>query len=239
MKNNYLTVIFWFNIFDKHTLFLDNLRLLFKEEFNNYTINNFSGNILTPVLNANNPETKTSFSMSQINFQYVSENVKNIGEIKEKMLELFETFKKNDIKILHTSIILNGEIDDSLTKVDFAKTMLNKNYDPDNLVDFTIRIGNKYEDLFYKIINVSNRTQLKIPQKRDDAGHVIPIPLVSWKNAILGKETLEINYEINDKYLFDNQKDYLTTEFYLNKMFFVLENDYHDDVDNLINSGKF
>ena len=49
----------------------------------------------------------------------------------------------------------------------------------------------------------------------------------------------DISYEINDKYSFDFTKNYHTTEFFLNKMLYLLENNYESDVKNLLEKGNF
>ena len=44
--------------------------------------------------------------------------------------------------------------------------------------------------------------------------------------------------EINDKYSFDFTKNYHTTDFYLNKMLYILINDFQDEINDFID-GKF
>ena len=58
-------------------------------------------------------------------------------------------------------------------------------------------------------------------------------------DAILENEIIDISYEINDKYSFDFTKNYHTTEFFLNKMLYVLEQDLEKDINNLIYKGVF
>ena len=101
------------------------------------------------------------------------------------------------------------------------------------------KLGKKEEDLLYKIVNILNKKQLKLPERYDEQGNLIPLPVVSWYGAIASQDLLEIAYEINDKYSFDFTKNYHTTEFYLNKMLYILENDYESDIDALIEKGEF
>ena len=65
------------------------------------------------------------------------------------------------------------------------------------------------------------------------------MPVVSWYDAIASKDLLDISYELNDKYSFDFTKNYHTTEFYLNKMLYIIENNFLKDIDNFLDKGKF
>ena len=106
----------------------------------------------------------------------------------------------------------------------------------DNFVDATIKIGEKHEDLFYKIFTILNKKKIKLPRKVDEQGRLIPIPLISWNGSFVENEIIEISYELNDKYSFDFTKNYHTTEFHLNKMLYLIENNYLEDIKDFINS---
>ena len=57
-------------------------------------------------------------------------------------------------------------------------------------------------------------------------------------DATLKDEVIDISYEINDKLLFDTEKNYHTELAYLNKMLYILKNNLEDDINSLINKGK-
>ena len=98
--------------------------------------------------------------------------------------------------------------------------------------------GEKEIDKALEVITKST-LQIKFPKKIDELGRVVPIPLIPWQEALEEQDILEVIYEINDKCSFDYEKNYHTTEFYLNKMLYILENDYESDIDSLIEKGEF
>jgi len=241
MKINYFSVTFWFNIFDKHTDILDEFRDKLNDEYQNFNIKNINDNLLMPIITAINNKKMTNMQMSQINLQYNMDkvNLDNFEEFKTRVLEIFGILTSFDIEILHTSLFINSEIlNDNALEMMTNKT-LNKSILNEDLVDATLKFGKKEEDLFYKIITLLNKKQIKLPKKVDELGRVVPIPLISWNGALVENEIIDVSYEINDKYSFDFTKNYHTTEFYLNKMLYVLINNYESDINNLLENGEF
>lgn len=241
MKLNFISVTIWFNIYDDINKLLNNLQNNFKNEYTSYQVNNVTNNLGLPIIIGNNDEIKSSLLISQINLQFNQKinNINDIDSFKDKVLNLLNILELSDVKLCHSSIFVNNELicDDALTKL--TSNILNKNIIDDNLVDTNIKIGKKSEDLFYKIITIYNKKQIKIPKLVDDRNRLVPIPLISLNGMFTENELLDISYEINDKYLFDFTKDYHTNDFYLNKMFFNLKRDYLDDINNLLDNGKF
>ena len=241
MKINCFSITFWFNVFKNHQQILENLQNFFKDEYEKYDIFNMTNNLLAPVITALNDKKMTSVSMSQLNLQYNMDKVtwQDFPKFKEKVLNLFEVLEEYGLTILHTAIYINGEVleDDALNKV--TKHTLTKSLINDDLIDVSLKLGKKEEDLFYKVVNILNKKQLKLPEKYDEQGNLIPLPIVSWYGAIASQDLLEIAYEINDKYSFDFTKNYHTTEFYLNKMLYLMENNFLSDITNLLDKGKF
>lgn len=241
MKINYFNVTFWFNICDNHLEVLEKFRKEFKDEYENFNIKNNTNNLLEPIIMAINEKNNSKLIMSQINFQFIKDNtnIKEIKEFKEHLLKIFETLNSSKIEILHTSIFVNGEvcIDNALDKI--IKNTINKNLINENIIDVTLKFGKKEEDLFYKIITLINKKQIKIPRKIDEKGRTIPIPLISWNGNLVENEMIDISYEINDKYSFDFTKNYHTTDFYLNKMLYILINNFENDIENLLEKGEF
>lgn len=241
MKYNFFSITFWFNIFDNHTLILDILKKEFKEEYEKFNLYNETENITNPLITAFNNKEMTNILFSKINFQYNMDKVSldKLPLFKEKTLKIFEILTSNNIEIIHTAILINGEIiDDDALKSITKNTITEQLYNED-LVDITLKLGKKHEDLFYKIITLLNKKQIKLPRKIDDKGRLVPIPLISWNGALVENDMIDFSYEINDKYSFDFTKNYHTTEFYLNKMFYILIEEFKNDIDNLIQKGNF
>lgn len=240
MNINCLSVTFWFNIYDEHLNFLETLRNTLKDEYQNFNINSKTNNLLMPIITAISNEKKTNLTMSQINLQYNMDNVswEDFPSFKETVLNIFEILQEKSVEVMHTALFINGEFIENAALEKLTNSILNENLNNNDLVDASIKIGKKEEDLFYKVITILNKKQIKLPKKVDNLGRVIPIPLISWNGSLIENEIIEVSYELNDKYSFDFTKNYHTTEFYLNKMLYLLENNYHSDIQNLIENGK-
>lgn len=241
MKLNFLSVTFWFNIYKKHNDILKTLQEELKDEYKTFSVLNYTNNLIAPVIKAVNSEKKTNISFSQINLQYNMDEVdlNDIENFKLKTQKLFDILSSNEIEIAHTSLFVNGEFkEDDALKIISEKTIAS-GLRTNDLVDMSLKLGKKHEDIFYKIVTILNKKQVKLTQKLDDNNHPIPLPLISWNGSLIEKEIIEFSYEINDKYSFDFTKNYHTTDFYLNKLLYVFIHDFENDIDSIINKGSF
>ena len=242
MKINCFSVTFWFNIYLDHTEILKDFNSELKEEYQNFTISNVNdNNLLTPLIMASNSEKKSNLTFSRINLQYTLEdtNFTSFKHFKDITLKLLEILETNNITVLHSSLFISGEKEIVNALEVITKKTLNKSLISDDLVDASLKLAKKCDDQFYKFISIMNKKQIKFPKKIDELGRVVPIPLIPWQEALEEQDILEVIYEINDKCSFDYEKNYHTTEFYLNKMLYILENDYESDIDALIEKGEF
>lgn len=241
MKINCFSITFWFNIFDNHKDILETFQEKFIDEYNNFNIKNLDNNLLSPIITAYNNEKMTNISMSQINLQYNMDKVtmNEFEKFKLRALEIFDILSLHGIEVSHTALFINSEIIDEKSLEKITNNILNPKLVSEDLVDTTLKFGKKEEDLFYKIITLLNKKQIKLPKKVDNLGRIIPIPLISWNGAFVENEIIDISYEINDKYSFDFTKNYHTTEFFLNKMLYLLENNYESDIKSLLDDGIF
>lgn len=241
MKINSFSVTFWFNIFDNHTKFLEQLQIKLIDEYKTFNINTIDNNLIAPIITSYNNKKMTNFSMSKINLQYNMDNVslEKFIEFKNRVMTIYETLTDFGIKTLHTALFINSEIicDKSLNKI--TKKILNKKIISEDLVDVTLKFGKKEEEQFYKIITILNKKQIKLPKKLDELGRIVPMPLISWREATIENEIIDISYEINDKYSFDIEKNYFTSEFYLNKMLYLLKTNYESDIIKILEKGDF
>ena len=239
MNVHCFSITSWFNIFDKHNDILNSFQNFFQDEYSNYHVYNSSDNIFAPLIEATCPQSNMSFS--KINFSYTIHDVlmKDLENFKSKVLNLYDLLTQSGVEILHSAIFANVEFASKDALKTITKKTISSKFCNDELIDITLKLGKKYEDLFYKIISILNKKQLKIPQKFDANGNLMPLPLTSWYGAKDDGEIIEISYEINDKYSFDFTKNYHTTEFYLNKMIYVFESDLESDIDLVIKKGEF
>ncbi len=241
MKINCFSVTFWFNILSNSNELLSSLQDALKDEYSKFELFNKADNLLLPIIRSINSDKKTNIVVSQINLQYNMDDVSlnNANEFKEKVMTLYNLLIQNNIKVLHTSLFINAELvkEDAIKSI--AKNTISKTLQDESLVDMSLKLGKCYEELFYKIVTIFNKKQIKLPKIVDEEGRTVPIPLISWNGALVENELVDVSYEINDKYSYDFTKNYNTTEFYLNKMLFVLFDDLESDINNIIDNGKF
>ena len=240
MNINFFSVTFWFDIFTNHAIALEKFQESLTE-YNNFNKFDYSDNYFAPIITAANDEKKTNLVFSQINLQY-NMDLASLGDMtvfKEKVLSLYEILESLGISVLHTAIFVNADIVDKNALQKIAKNTISSSFLDDNLVDVMLKIGKKHEDLFYKIATLLNKKQIKLPKLVDEKNRVIPIPLISWNDAVIENEVIELSYEINDKYSFDVTKNYHTTEFYLNKMLYIFQEDFESDIKDLLDNGNF
>ena len=188
MKYNFFGVTFWFNIYENHTEILNVFKERLSDEYQEFNLRTLDKNLINPVLIAVNNELRTNIRMSQINFQYTMDKVekKDLERFKERVLELFSILKEQNVDILHTSVCLNAEfVDDDA--IDKLTNLLNPKYTNDYLVDASFKVGKKEEDLFYKIISLTNKKQIKLPRVVDEQNRAVPIPLISWNGSLIVK----------------------------------------------------
>ena len=241
MKINCFSVTFWFNILSNSNELLSSLQDALKDEYSKFELFNKADNLLLPIIRSINSDKKTNIVVSQINLQYNMDDVSlnNSNEFKEKVMTLYNLLIQNNIKVLHTSLFINAELvkEDAIKSI--AKNTISKTLQDESLVDMSLKLGKCYEELFYKIVTIFNKKQIKLPKIVDEEGRTVPIPLISWNGALVENELVDVSYEINDKYSYDFTKNYNKKEFYLNKMLFVLFDDLESDINNIIDNGKF
>ena len=67
LKTNYFSIIFWFNICNKHHSIIENLQKEFQNEYKNFNIFNYTNDLILPIVSAINNEKMTNIKFSQIN----------------------------------------------------------------------------------------------------------------------------------------------------------------------------
>lgn len=222
-------------------MLLEDFKKNFKDEYNDFNIKTSVSSYFEPIITAFNNNSLTNLSMSQINLQYNMDKVtiNDFEKFKMHALNIFELLTSYGIEILHTAIMINAETFDDQALDRITSKTINKSLVDEDLVDVTLKFGKKHEDLFYKIVTLVNKKQIKIPPKKDELGRLIPIPLISWNGILVENEVIDVIYEINDKYSFDFTKNYHTTEFYLNKMLYILQHNFENDINNILEQGDF
>ncbi len=238
MRLNYLSVTFWFNYFDDHSKFIEIINKYLENEFEEHKLLENTDNYFQPILTFANNKTKSNILFSKINLQY-NMDLPDLAKFQKNVLAIYEALTENGIEILHTALFTEGEMQcrNALTHV--TQNIVNSKILSSDLVDANFKFGKKYDDIFYKIISLMNKSKIDIPRNLDVNNNITPMPLVSWKDVNIKEEIIEFFYEINDKLSFDSTFNYHTIESYLNKMLYILKNDMQNDIKNLIDKGEF
>ncbi len=238
MKPNFLSITFWFNIYDDHQKFIDIINDNLANEFTEIKVyEQDDNNLFKPKLTAFNRQNNNNLTFSKVNLQYNMELIDR-NKFSDIALKIYEMLVDNGIVVMHTAIYAEVELVDNNALKTITQNLLNSSISGQNLIDVNLHFGIKCEDAFYKIISLMNKRQIELPRKYDSLNREIPIPLISWMDATLKDEVIDISYEINDKLLFDTEKNYHTELAYLNKMLYILKNNLEDDINSLINKGK-
>lgn len=238
MKIMHFGITFWFNIYDEYSSLLENLKEKLQDEYNSFNYNNIDEhNLLSPIITAINNDKKTNMHVTRISAQYNmdSVDVDNFDEFQEKAMNLFNILNDEHVNVLYCSVVINAEkeCEDPLNVIN--KNIIKEELITTDLTETDIKLANIIDEQFYKIIRLTNNKQIKIARRVDEKNREIPVPLISLNGSFVERECIVIDYEINDRYLYDFTKDYCTTTFYLNKMLYLAKENFASDVNSLTN----
>jgi len=175
-------------------------------------------NIDIPRIQAKSKDNKYFFTLSLINCN-LSIDVTNTDKdelllmINENIQLLFDVLNEvYDLKIIYTSIKINA-IDKKNSEVLFDKLSLSSDYE-----DISLKKVRKVDNSYYECIIVTSTKEVNY--NIQVIGDEQPIEsdlynrsmLISSSEADIGKEYLDIFYEINDRLSYNLDKNYLTTK---------------------------
>ena len=175
-------------------------------------------NIDIPRIQAKSKDNKYFFTLSLINCN-LSIDVTNTDKdelllmINENIQLLFDVLNEvYDLKIIYTSIKINA-IDKKNSEVLFNKLSLSSDYE-----DISLKKVRKVDNSYYECIIVTSTKEVNY--NIQVIGDEQPIEsdlynrsmLISSSEADIGKEYLDIFYEINDRLSYNLDKNYLTTK---------------------------
>lgn len=245
MKINNIVVTFWFNKITD----IKNKISYFESELNEYFhgINSIGvpADISPeyPRLTATSDSGHTKLNVSMINLQMVtnfdSEFNTNYNEcfdyIKQRALKAYNLLtKKLNINVLYGAILVLCEVDDenpmNLIKTNLLSDKLNGNF-----CESGVKIAEIIDDKYYINLSFNTTKQITINKKIEGDQKDIILPLISLTNAAVEKEGVAISYEINDKYLFDNEEKHSLNLENLNSMLDIAEKDISNKIMKKIN----
>ena len=224
MKINSVTINFWFKelLESPSTKVLeleDNLNSLFHNNFM-YTDMPVKENIDIPRIQCLSEDKKLFFTMSLVSCNLNIEvndldNDEIVLLINEDMQILYDVLVDvYHLEILYSSIKFEANKQDD--KV-IDKLIKKYNLDKDGYEDVSIKEVKKIDDSYYECIVLSSSKEINFditlpvanPKENDIYARSM---LLSTSEATIGKTLVNVNYEINDRLSFNNDKEYLSTK---------------------------
>ena len=245
MKINNIVVTFWFNkIVD-----IENKINYFETELSEYfhIIKSIgvSPSVTPeyPRLTATSDGGHTKLNVSMINLQLATSFDANFNNnysecfnyIRQRVLKVYNLLTKElNINVLYSAILVLCEVDDSNPLNLIKQNLLSEKLDG-NYCDIGVKIAEVVDEKYYRNFSFNTTKQITLKKKIDSNNSKIIFPLLSLTNAVVEKEGIVVNYEINDKYLFDTKENYSINSENLNSMLKIAEKDISDEILRKIN----
>ena len=224
MKIRNITINFWYkelteNPSNKVLELESNLLSLLHNNFM-YSEMPVGENIDIPRIQCLSEDKKLFFTMSLVSsvLRITVDDMDNdqiVLFVNENMQLIYDVLKElYNIEFLYSSIKIEASKQDNKVREKLAeKFSLGK----DEFEDVSIKRVRKVEDSYYealtlnstKEINYDINVPVKNPKENDLFSRSM---LISTSDAKVGKEFLSVNYEINDRLAFNNDKEYLSTK---------------------------
>lgn len=248
MKIRNIIVTFWFEKYSNIRDTFEKFNLELKEYFPAFNMINLPSNVdpIIPRINARSRSGHSIINLSNINMQLTTNYDENYNEdfesclsyIEERTKKIYNVMIENNFKILYSAILVNldREVEDPIKEI--KENLLNKNLYDNSFSEVGMRASMKLEDKFYKIITLNNSKDFTMKKEIKPGNIEIIMPLISLVDAELVREYISINYELNDKYSFDKNKDYHNEKNVLEKMFDIVKKDLSHNIENFIKEGK-
>ncbi|MBP5683813.1 MAG: hypothetical protein J6X02_00975 [Bacilli bacterium] len=244
MKVNNITISFWFKEFDsmpqeKVEELENSLKSILDVNFL-YNDMPIRKNIDIPRIQAKSSDNKNFFTLSLINCNLsidVGDTPKDdiILLVNEHIQLLYDVLKEvYDVKIVYTSIKINA-VDKKNSKMLLDKLSLSNDYE-----DISLKRVKRVDDCYYECLiltstkEVNYNIQVMGDEKPLESDLYNRSMLISSSEANIGKEYLDIFYEINDRLSYNLDKDYLTTKENIRGLVIEMQNFLNKDIDDLV-----
>lgn len=230
MKNNNITVTFWFNEIRN----VKEVRDIFDEKLSDYfNPFNLTGiplevDPIVPRIISNTKGGHTTLQFSLINLQLntVFDNEFNfdinkcVDYVEEKADKVLKILKEDvNIDVLYSAIFLNCDKDSEspLQNIidNYSISLSNK------IEEIGLRFSEVVNDRYYFITSVNNSSVVSITKKIESGQQPqrIVIPLISKREMCIEKKIISYTFEINDKYEYDTIGNRNTTNESIAEMF--------------------
>lgn len=245
MRINNIVITFWFNKITDIKNKIDYFESELNEYFHGINSIGVPADISPeyPRLTAKSDGGHTNLNVSMINLQiatkfdseFNTDYNKCFDYIKQRALKAYNLLTNIlNINVLYGAILVLCEIDDenpmNLIKTNLLSNKLNGNY-----CESGVKIAEIVENKYYVNLSFNTTKQITVNKKLDSDQKKIILPLISLTNAVVEKEGIAISYEINDKYLFNNDEKYSLDLEHLNSMLDIAEKDVSNEIMKKIN----
>ena len=237
MNYLHLGVYFWFDICDEELKLLDSLNNKFKHVFKEFEYDETKeSDIYLPIISAYDKDTKTHMAISRICCQYHLDSINNdnISKFKDNCLELFDILIDNNINILYVSANISAILNKN-NPIDELKKMFNTNIEFNNMLEMNLKFTSLFEDQYNETLQIVNNKKVEFTKIVDSKDREIPFNLLPLGNCNVVDEVFMFEYELSDRYLFDTSKDYKTTPFHLNKILYIIKDNFDKSIDKYLN----
>lgn len=248
MKIRNIIITLWFEKYSNMKEIFEKLNSGLNEYFPAFNMTNLPSNVdpIIPRITARSRSGHSIFNLSNINMQLTTNYDDKFNEdfesclnyINERTKKIYNIMTENNFKILYSAILVNLDKDVENPIEEIKSNLLSNNLSNNNFSEVGMRSSMKINNQFYKIITLSNSKDFTMKKEIKPGTFEIIMPLISLDDAELTREYISINYELNDKYSFDQDKQYKNNENVINDMFNIVKEDLEKNIDNFIKNGK-
>jgi hypothetical protein len=248
MKIRNIIVTLWFEKYNNMREIFDKFNNELNEYFPAFNWINLPANVdpMIPRISARSRSGHSTINLSNINMQLVTNYDEKYNEdfkscldyIEERTKKIYSVMIENNFKILYSAILVNLDKDVEHPIEELKNNLFNKNLGENNFSEIGMKSSMQINDKFYKIIALNNSKEFTMKKEIKPGNLEIIMPLISLADAELVKEYISINYELNDKFSFDKNKEYNNSENVINEMFDILKDDLNQNIEEFINTGK-
>lgn len=248
MKIRSIIVTLWFEKYNNIREIFDKFNNELNEYFPAFNLTNLPANVdpMIPRMSARSRSGHSMINLSNINMQLITNYDEKFNEdfkscleyIEKRIKKIYSVMIQSDFKILYSAILVNLDKDVDHPIEEIKNNLFNNNLSNNNFSEIGVKSSMVVNDKFYKIIVLNNSKEFTIKKEIKPGNFEIIMPLISLADAELVKEYISINYELNDKFSFDKNKEYNNSEKVINEMFNILKEDLNKNIEEFINSGK-
>lgn len=247
MKIRNIIVTLWFEKYNNLKKVFEIFNNELSEYFPAFNMTNFPANVdpIIPRITAKSKSGHSTINLSNINMQIITNYDEQFNEdfdsclkyIEERVKKIYNIMLEQEFKVLYSAILVNLDKETSTPIEDIKNNLLHNNLENNDFNEIGIKTTMKVNNSFYRIITLNNSKDFTIKKEIKPDNLEIIMPLISLHDAELVREYLSINYELNDKFSFDQDENYRNTEETINKMFDIIKEDLTQNIEKFIQEG--